>query len=79
MATSFKQVGVRSKAILASSWTPPGQPWRVLCSRRKRCAMEWQRLDDFEGLQYERVLTPALLEDGRVVQAFVYQVGPQER
>ena len=32
----------------------------------------WAVLDDFEGEQYERVLTEASLEDGRSVEAYVY-------
>ncbi len=35
---------------------------------------EWARLDAFEGEQYERVAVPVELEDGEVVQAFVYQL-----
>jgi gamma-glutamylcyclotransferase (GGCT)/AIG2-like uncharacterized protein YtfP len=35
---------------------------------------EWKRLDEFEGIQYERVATQAQLEDGQVVDAFVYQL-----
>jgi gamma-glutamylcyclotransferase (GGCT)/AIG2-like uncharacterized protein YtfP len=34
----------------------------------------WQRLDEFEGEGYERVLTSATLEDGAVVAAYVYQL-----
>jgi gamma-glutamylcyclotransferase (GGCT)/AIG2-like uncharacterized protein YtfP/GNAT superfamily N-acetyltransferase len=37
-------------------------------------ANEWARLDEFEGSQYERVTTPVRLEDGQIVQAFVYQL-----
>jgi gamma-glutamylcyclotransferase (GGCT)/AIG2-like uncharacterized protein YtfP len=37
-------------------------------------ANEWARIDEFEGSQYERVATQVQLEDGHVVQAFVYQV-----
>ena len=37
-------------------------------------ANEWARLDEFEGGQYERVATQVQLEDGQVVQAFVYQL-----
>ena len=35
---------------------------------------EWKRLDEFEGNQYERVATQAQLEDGQLVEAYVYQL-----
>ncbi len=35
---------------------------------------EWKRLDEFEGDQYERTATQAQLEDGQVVEAYVYQL-----
>ena len=35
---------------------------------------EWKRLDDFDGVEYERIAAPVRLEDGQVVQAYVYQV-----
>jgi gamma-glutamylcyclotransferase (GGCT)/AIG2-like uncharacterized protein YtfP len=35
---------------------------------------EWERLDEFEGDSYQRVSTQAQLEDGQVVQAYVYQL-----
>jgi len=37
---------------------------------------EWQRLDAFEGEQYQRVATQAVLEDGQSVEVFVYQLRP---
>jgi gamma-glutamylcyclotransferase (GGCT)/AIG2-like uncharacterized protein YtfP len=32
----------------------------------------WERLDEFEGDGYERVLTAVALEDGRTMEAFIY-------
>lgn len=32
----------------------------------------WARLDAFEGSEYERVLVPAALEGGSLVDAYVY-------
>lgn len=32
----------------------------------------WDRLDEFEGEGYERILTQATTPDGRVLDAFVY-------
>ena len=46
-------------------------------------AAHWARLDEFEGEGYQRVLTKASLEDGTVVQAYIYELrrrdhsGPQ--
>jgi gamma-glutamylcyclotransferase (GGCT)/AIG2-like uncharacterized protein YtfP len=37
-------------------------------------AGDWERLDAFEGDGYERVLTTAVLGDGRKVEVFVYRV-----
>jgi len=39
----------------------------------------WQRLDDFEGEGYQRVLTSAILADGSKVDAFVYELSPLGR
>ncbi len=36
----------------------------------------WDRLDDFEGPGYERVLVTAHLADGLTVPAFVYTIRP---
>lgn len=38
----------------------------------ERLADHWSRLDEFEGEEYERVLTKAKLKDGRRVDAYVY-------
>jgi gamma-glutamylcyclotransferase (GGCT)/AIG2-like uncharacterized protein YtfP len=35
---------------------------------------ELVRLDEFEGVQYQRVATQAQLDDGQVVQVYVYQL-----
>ena len=32
----------------------------------------WDRLDEFEGEGYERVLTKATTQDGRVLDAYIY-------
>jgi len=38
----------------------------------EQLAQHWQRLDEFEGDDYERVLTTATLDDGSTVAAYVY-------
>jgi gamma-glutamylcyclotransferase (GGCT)/AIG2-like uncharacterized protein YtfP len=35
---------------------------------------EWDRLDQFEGSQYQRVLAKVQLDGGQVVEAYVYQL-----
>ena len=35
---------------------------------------EWVRLDEFEGVQYQRVVTQAQLADGQTAQVYVYQL-----
>ncbi|MEM7218293.1 MAG: GNAT family N-acetyltransferase [Pseudomonadota bacterium] len=40
--------------------------------------LHWQRLDEFEGDDYQRVLAPVTLESGATVRAFVYAVEPPE-
>jgi gamma-glutamylcyclotransferase (GGCT)/AIG2-like uncharacterized protein YtfP len=35
---------------------------------------EWNRLDEFEGMQYQRVLAKVQLESGESVEAYVYQL-----
>ena len=34
----------------------------------------WDRLDEFEGAGYERVLTTAMLPDGTAVEAYIYSL-----
>ena len=41
-------------------------------------ANHWQRLDEFEGEDYERVATPVRLDDGSVVDAYVYVLNIQK-
>ena len=44
----------------------------LLTSDNLQC--EWARLDDFEGSQYERVVARVQIEDGTIVDAFIYQL-----
>jgi gamma-glutamylcyclotransferase (GGCT)/AIG2-like uncharacterized protein YtfP len=38
----------------------------------EQLAQHWQKLDEFEGEDYERALTAARLEDGRTIETHVY-------
>ena len=49
-----------------------GAEVRGLVFRSEDLAAHWTRLDAFEGEGYRRVLTPATLEDGTIVQAYIY-------
>lgn len=40
----------------------------------EKLAEHWAHLDTFEGEDYERVLTPVILEEGTVVDAYIYQL-----
>jgi gamma-glutamylcyclotransferase (GGCT)/AIG2-like uncharacterized protein YtfP len=42
----------------------------------QRLAEHWARLDAFEGVGYERVLTTATRKDGTAVDAYVYRLSP---
>jgi gamma-glutamylcyclotransferase (GGCT)/AIG2-like uncharacterized protein YtfP len=36
----------------------------------------WNSLDEFEGSEYQRVLTEVTLENGQIQQAYVYALNP---
>ena len=40
---------------------------------------EWSALDDFEGSEYERVLTPVMLDNGETADAWVYTLRVHDR
>ena len=37
-------------------------------------SQHWQRLDDFEGEGYRRVITAAVTKEGKTVQAHIYEL-----
>ncbi|WP_454665950.1 gamma-glutamylcyclotransferase family protein [Acinetobacter calcoaceticus] len=37
----------------------------------------WKMLDDFEGFQYQRVVTDVKLESGEQIKAWIYQLNAQ--
>ena len=41
-----------------------------------RLAQHWERLDAFEGEDYERVQAQAKLDDGRTIEAWIYTASP---
>ena len=51
---------------------PQGSEVRGLVFSSDELARHWARLDDFEGEGYARVATSARLDDGSVVEAYIY-------
>lgn len=51
-----------------------GAEVRGLVFSSGQLAAHWPRIDEFEGDGYRRVLTPARLQDGTLVQAYIYQL-----
>lgn len=43
----------------------------------EKLAEHWQMLDDFEGFQYQRVITDVKLETGDQIKAWTYQLNVQ--
>lgn len=44
----------------------------VFCSANLE--QHWPQLDEFEGCEYQRVLTEVALENGNQVDAYIYQI-----
>lgn len=40
-------------------------------------ATNWQMLDEFEGVEYQRILTDVQLENGQLMQAYVYALASE--
>lgn len=37
-------------------------------------SQKWNELDDFEGKEYERITTKARLENGEIVESYIYSL-----
>jgi len=79
---------VRGK-LLEEGWgAAAGYPGMVLDDRgdevhgliftSQELEAHWDRLDEFEGEGYERVLVSALLQDGMRVEAYIYKLSGHE-
>ena len=55
---------------------PHGDAVRGLVFTSDELPAHWQRLDEFEGEGYLRVIAPVRLDDGRLVNAHVYCLAP---
>ncbi len=71
--------------LIAEGWgAAMGYPGIVLDERAnevpglvfssEHLAAHWPRIDEFEGEGYERVLTSAKLNDGRIVDVYIYRL-----
>jgi gamma-glutamylcyclotransferase (GGCT)/AIG2-like uncharacterized protein YtfP len=75
---------VRGHLLQAGWGADQGYPGIVLDASAKRVegfvltsdqlCQEWARLDEFEGVGYQRVLAQVELETGSLVQAHIYQL-----
>ncbi|MDO5619812.1 gamma-glutamylcyclotransferase family protein [Kocuria sp.] len=55
--------------VLDSSARPPVEGWLLTAESLPDW---WVRLDEFEGAEYQRVLTEVELDDGSTAQAWIY-------
>lgn len=55
--------------VLDPAAEPPVEGWLLTADA---LVDWWERLDEFEGAEYQRVLTDVELDDGRTVQAWIY-------
>ena len=62
------------KGYPGMTWNPHGQPIPVRVLRSKALVDHWQRLDDFEGSGYRRILVPVDTENGAHLVANIYEV-----
>jgi hypothetical protein len=54
-------------------WDPDGPPVSVQVFRSLDLPAAWPRIDEFEGVDYRRILVPVAVDDGLLV-ANIYQV-----
>lgn len=62
------------RAFRGSSSIRPGGPVAGFMLTSDRLAEHWQRLDEFEGEGYERVLAKVRRRDGSSLDAFLYEL-----
>lgn len=84
VAGTWEKGCVRGHLLEAGWGADQGYPGMVLDASAKpvegfvltseQLSQEWARLDEFEGVGYQRVLAQVELETGSLVQAFVYQL-----
>lgn len=79
MATGFRAGPARGKGLGAAV----GYPGIIVGNDSGNCVdgwlltsdalkEHWDELDEFEGQEYQRILVPVHLEDGSVVEAWIY-------
>lgn len=62
------------KGYPGMTWNPNGQPIPVRVLKSEALVDHWQRLDDFEGSGYRRILVPVDTDDGALLVANIYEV-----
>ena len=58
---------------------PEGEQVAGMLLRSQHLAEHLERLDEFEGEGYQRVVTSVVLEHGDSVDAFIYELSPAAR
>lgn len=53
---------------------PSAEPVDGLVLTSDQLSRQWPRLDEFEGVEYERVLARVVLATGDIVEAHLYQL-----
>ena len=84
LSGTWQNAGVRGRLLQAGWGAEQGYPGIVIDAAAamvegfvlsaEGLQHEWPRLDAFEGEQYQRVVTQALLADGQLVDVYVYQL-----
>lgn len=62
------------KGYPGMKWQPDAESILVKVLTSKHLADHWQRLDEFEGSDYRRILVPVETEDGILVVANIYEL-----
>lgn len=79
-ATGFIYPNGKGAALGYPAFVPQSEGERVqgLLFTSDELTTHWQRIDDFEGEGYERVVITVILDDGSEQSAFVYRLSPTE-
>ncbi|NNC38515.1 MAG: gamma-glutamylcyclotransferase [Hyphomonadaceae bacterium] len=67
----------RSKLAPGFFPDPNGDLVKGLIFRSNDLPAHWQRLDDFEGADYQRVEIEAILDTGELITTFIYRAVPR--
>ena len=62
--------------IIISDLIKPREAVKGMMLESSQLSENWAMLDDFEGEQYERVIVPVKLDNGKTENAYIYQIKP---